>query len=96
MLVGNVPPTAGGGFAGRKRGFYGKEKDGRYADFGAETEKEDGDRYDESRTCESVSDTGIPDWKTHDGERPAAEERLEAGVRKRIRQRIGEISWQRL
>ena len=27
-------------------GFYGKEKDRRYADFGAETEKEDGDRHD--------------------------------------------------
>lgn len=27
-------------------GFYGKEKDRRYADFGAEIEKEDGDRHD--------------------------------------------------
>ena len=27
-------------------GFYGKEKDRRYADFVAETEKEDGDRHD--------------------------------------------------
>lgn len=92
MLVGNVPPTAGGGFAGRKRGFYGKEKDGRYADFGAETEKEDGDRHDESRTCESVSDSGISDGEAHDGEGSSAKEELETGVRKRIRQRIGEIS----
>ena len=30
----------------KTRGFYGKEKDRRYADFGAETEKEDGDRHD--------------------------------------------------